>query len=58
MKAYRPLAIAAGNARTDEESLLEFGRAGWIEVIFKDQRPFISSQTNTGPGSFFTCAKN
>jgi hypothetical protein len=27
MKAYRPRAIAAGNARTDEETLLEFGRA-------------------------------
>jgi len=44
MKAYRPLAIAAGNARTDEETLLEFGRAGWIEVTFKDQWPFISGQ--------------
>ena len=44
MKAYRPLAVAAGNARTDEKTLLEFNRAGWIEVIFKEERAFISGQ--------------
>lgn len=44
MKAYRPLAVAAGNTRTEEETLLEFSRAGWIEVIFKDGRAFISGQ--------------
>ena len=44
MKAYRPLAVAAGNARTDETTPLEFNRAGWIEVIFKEERAFISGQ--------------
>jgi hypothetical protein len=44
MKAYRPLVVAAGNARTDEKTLFEFNRAGWIEVIFKDERAFISGQ--------------
>jgi hypothetical protein len=44
MKAYRPLVVAAGNVRTDEKTLLEFNRAGWIEVIFKEERAFISGQ--------------
>ena len=44
MKAYRPLAVTAANARTDEKTLFEFNREGWIEVIFKDERAFISGQ--------------
>jgi hypothetical protein len=44
MKSYRPLTTAAGNARTDEQTLLEFSRTGWIEVIFKDGRGFVSGQ--------------
>lgn len=44
MKAYRPLAIAAGNIRTDEETLLEFDRAGWIDVVVKDGSRFVSGQ--------------
>jgi hypothetical protein len=44
MKTYRPLATAASNARTDEETLLAFQRAGWIEIVRKDGRVFISGQ--------------
>ena len=44
MKAYRPLAIAAGHIRTDEKTLLEFNRAGWIEVVLKGGAAFVSGQ--------------
>jgi hypothetical protein len=44
MKAYRPLEAAVGTLRTDQETLLEFSRAGWIEVIWKNGRAFLSSQ--------------
>jgi len=44
MKSYRPLAAAAGNVGTDEETLMAFHRAGWIEVVRKEERIFISGQ--------------
>jgi hypothetical protein len=44
MKAYRSLAIAARNAGTDENTLLEFNRAGWIDVTWKDGYAFVSGQ--------------
>jgi hypothetical protein len=44
VKTYRLLAIAAANLRTDEKTMLEFNRAGWIEVISKDGRAFVSGQ--------------
>ena len=44
MKDYRTLATAARNAHTTEATLVEFGAAGWIEVVSKDGRTFISSQ--------------
>jgi len=44
VKAYRALAIAARNVRTDETTLMEFHRAGWIEVISKDGCAFVSGQ--------------
>lgn len=44
MKAYRPLAIAARNVQTDEDTLLEFHRAAWIEVTWKDGYAFVSGQ--------------
>lgn len=44
MKAYRPLAIAARNSGADENTLLEFSRAGWIEVTWKDGHAFVSGQ--------------
>ena len=40
----RSLAIAAANARTDEETVLEFSRAGWIKVIQKNGCRFVSGQ--------------
>ena len=42
MMAYRSLATAAGNVRTDEKTLLEFKGAGWIEVVQKDGNAFVS----------------
>jgi hypothetical protein len=42
MTDYRSLTIAAGNARTDEQTLLEFYRAGWIKVVVRDERSFVS----------------
>jgi hypothetical protein len=43
MNAYRSLTAAAGHVRTDEQTLLEFGRAGWIKVILKNGTNFVSS---------------
>jgi hypothetical protein len=44
MKSYRPLDVAAKNARTNEATLLEFGRTGWIEVVSKEGHPYVSAQ--------------
>jgi hypothetical protein len=44
MNDYRPLTIAAGNVRSDEQTLLEFSRSGWIKVVVKDQNSFVSGQ--------------
>jgi hypothetical protein len=44
MKSYRPLAATARNIQTDEETLLEFQRQGWIEVVDKNGGSFISGQ--------------
>jgi hypothetical protein len=40
----RPLATAAENVQTDQETLLEFHQAGWIKVASKDGRAFVSVQ--------------
>ena len=44
MKDYRTLETAARNAQTTVATLIEFGTAGWIDVVSKDGRTFISSQ--------------
>ena len=44
MKDYRTLETAARNAQTTEATLIEFGEAGWIEVVSKNGRIFLSSQ--------------
>jgi hypothetical protein len=44
VKDYRTLATTARNAQTTEATLIEFGAAGWIEVVSKDGHTFISSQ--------------
>jgi DNA-binding transcriptional MerR regulator len=43
MPNYRPLAIAAENLRTTEQTLLEFNRSGWIDVAVKDGQMFLSA---------------
>jgi hypothetical protein len=44
MRDYRPIAVAAARARTDESTLWDFKRAGWIETVEKNGSCFISSQ--------------
>jgi hypothetical protein len=44
IKDYRTLEAAARNAQTTEATLIEFGVAGWIEVVSKGGRIFVSSQ--------------
>ena len=44
MPDYRPLAIAAKNVNATEDTLIDFGRAGWIDLIVKDGYHFISGQ--------------
>jgi hypothetical protein len=44
MKTYRSLEATAKNLGTDETALLEFGQAGWIEVVSKDGRAYISAE--------------
>ena len=44
MKAYRTIATAAANVRSDEKTLLEFNRAGWIEIVTKNGVTFVSGQ--------------
>ena len=44
MKDYRSLETAARHAQTTEITLIEFGRAGWIEFVSKDGYIYISSQ--------------
>lgn len=44
MRDYRPLAIAAGNLHTTEDTLTDFNRAGWIGVTVKNGCQYISGQ--------------
>jgi cyanophycinase-like exopeptidase len=44
MKTYRPLAVAARKISTDEQTLLEFQRAGWIQVVSKNGSSFVSGE--------------
>ena len=40
---YRSLTAVAGKVGTDEQTMLEFQRAGWIQVVVKDGRSFVSA---------------
>jgi hypothetical protein len=40
----RLLSTAAGNVKTDEQTLLAFHHAGWIKVASKDGNSFVSGQ--------------
>jgi hypothetical protein len=40
--SYQPLTTAAQNAKTSESTLLEFGQAGWIQVIRRNGCLFVS----------------
>lgn len=44
MRDYRTLAIAASNLHATEDALIEFNRAGWIDVTVKNGCQFISGQ--------------
>ena len=44
MKDYRSLETAARHVQATETTLVEFGRAGWIECVSKEGRIYISSQ--------------
>jgi hypothetical protein len=44
MQNYRALATAAQHIHASEEVLLEFGSAGWIDVVRKNGLLFISGQ--------------
>jgi len=44
MKDYRSLETAARHVQTTEATLVEFGRAGWIEFVSKGGHIYISSQ--------------
>ena len=42
--SYRQLTVAARNVGTDEQTMLEFQRAGWIQVVVKKGHSFVSAQ--------------
>lgn len=44
MKDYRPVETAARRVQTTEATLVEFGRAGWIELVSKGGQIYLSSQ--------------
>ncbi len=44
MPDYRLLSIAARNLNATEDELIDFGRAGWIDVTVKDGCQFISGK--------------
>ena len=44
MKTYHSLEAAVKNVGTDKATLLEFGQAGWIEVVSKGGLVYISAQ--------------
>ena len=44
MKDYRSLDTAARHLQATEATLVEFGRAGWIEFVSKGGQIYISSQ--------------
>lgn len=44
MKDYRSLETAARHLQATEATLVEFGRAGWIEFVSKEGHIYISSQ--------------
>jgi hypothetical protein len=43
-KQYQPLAVAAGHVGTNEQTLIEFHGAGWINVVSKEGKRFVSNQ--------------
>jgi len=44
VKDYRSLETAAKHVHTAEDTLIEFGRAGWIEFVSKEGHIYVSSQ--------------
>jgi hypothetical protein len=44
MPDYRRLTVAARNLQATEDTLIDFNRAGWIDVTVKDGCQFISGQ--------------
>jgi hypothetical protein len=40
---YRTLTAAAQNVGAEEQTMLEFQRAGWIRVVVKDGRSFVAA---------------
>jgi hypothetical protein len=43
-KHYQPLAVVAGHLGTVEQTLLDLEHAGWINVVSKDGKRFVSNQ--------------
>lgn len=41
---YLPVSTAAKNVGADEQTLLEFQRAGWISVVEKDGCSFVNAR--------------
>ncbi len=43
MPGYQPISVAAANLLTDEATLLEFQRKGWIQVTKRNDVIFLTS---------------
>jgi hypothetical protein len=44
VKDYRSLETAARQVHATEDTLIEFGRAGWIEFVSREGHIYLSSQ--------------